>query len=147
MGYKIDNHFLIHVERWVYDTVKGSIKKDLDEKINQGTGKIVTRAITRNEQRCVIESCEAHICWLTRSGGVEQAIDQMLASISSLRGRHLVYFKSGHYAMLWALLMECQTSTRCVHLTYHPDAENAEDAFYQDYRGAQVIPFALRERD
>lgn len=147
MEYAIDNHFLIQVERWLVDTIKRSIKKDLSEQINPGTGKIVTRALTKNEQRRLIESCEVHICWLTRSRGVEQVIDEMLASISSLHGRRLVYFKAGHYAMLWALLMECQMSTQCVHLTYHPEAGGLEGSFYKDYRDAQIIPFVLREND
>ncbi len=139
MAWDMDGHFYIQVERWVFDSIRRTIQKDLEEIVSPSTGKIITRPITKKEQCKIIDDCETHIFWLTRSWGVEQVVDQMLSSISSLRGRHLTYFKAGHYAILWALLMECQTSMKHVHLTYRPESE---DVFYQDYRGAQVIPFA-----
>ena len=144
MDGNMDGHFYIQVERWVFDSISRAIKQDLAETVNPNTGKIVTRPLTKKEQCKIIDNCETHIFWLTRSLGVEQAVDQMLSSISSLHGRHLKYFKAGHYAMLWALLMECQTSMQYVHLTYYPESD---DVFYQDYRGAQIIPFMLPAKD
>jgi hypothetical protein len=140
----MDGHFYIKLERWVFDSIRRAFKQDLAETVNQNNGKIVTRPLTKKEQCKIIDECETHIFWLTRTWGVEQVVDQMLSSISSLRGRHLTYFKAGHYAMLWALLMECQTSMQYVHLTYYP---GSEDVFYQDYRGAQIIQFMPAAKD
>lgn len=144
MARDMDGHFYIQVERWVFDSIRRAIKQDLVETVNPNTGKIITRPLTKKEQCKIIDDCETHIFWLTRSWGVEQVVDQMLSSISSLGRRHLIYFKAGHYAMLWALLMECQTGMQYVHLTYYPESD---DVFYQDYRGAQIIPFMPTARD
>ncbi|HML80611.1 MULTISPECIES: hypothetical protein [Thiomonas] len=144
MAWNMDGHFYIQVERWVFDSIRRAIKQDLAETVNPNNGKIITRPLSKKEQCRIIDDCETHIFWLTRTWGVEQVVDQMLSSISSLRGRHLTYFKAGHYAVLWALLMECQTSMQYVHLTYY---QESDDVFYQDYRGAQIIPFTAPAKD